>query len=219
MKFRKYDHLERLGHRNTKDIEMGLVHVFPKLDGTNASVWWDPDKGQVQCASRRRVLSTDDDNAGFAAWVHGDDPKAEALRKLVQHCGNLIFYGEWMVPHTLKTYREEVWRRFWIFDVYDRELGAYLPWDEYCHMLTDMEDPAAKLDVIEPLCTIQDPSEAQLKAQVDMNTYLIAAGAGLGPGCGLACSSASPLPLKRSSQAAAEAAFTAAAACWLWFSW
>ena len=62
--FRKYDHLERLGHRNTQNIEMGLVHVFPKLDGTNAVVWWGGE--QILCGSRRRMITPDDDNAGFA---------------------------------------------------------------------------------------------------------------------------------------------------------
>ena len=82
--FRKYDHLERLRHRNCRGIEMGLVHVFPKLDGTNASVWWDGHA--VQCASRRRVLSREDDNAGFFAWVHSEDPMAEQLRSVCWAC-------------------------------------------------------------------------------------------------------------------------------------
>ncbi len=178
--FRKYDHLERLGHRNTRNIELGLVHVFPKLDGTNASVWWDGE--EVQCGSRNRVLTAEADNAGFHAWVHGEDPKALWLRQLVTACTDIVIYGEWMVPHTLKTYRLGTWRRFWIFDVYDRDRGTYMAWEEYNHMLTDAEDPAQKLDLIEPLCTIQDPSEDQMRAQVETNTYLIQDGAGLGEG-------------------------------------
>jgi hypothetical protein len=38
------------------------------------------------------------------------------------------------------------------------------------------------LDVIEPLCMIQDPSEAQLRTQLEVNTYLIQDGAGVGEG-------------------------------------
>jgi hypothetical protein len=172
-KFRKYDHLERLGHRNVQGIDMGLVHVFPKLDGTNSSVWWDGDA--MRCASRRRQITPDDDNAGFAAWVMSDDLVATALRDECAANPNWIIYGKWMVPHTLKTYREEVWRKFWIFDVYDRVEGTYVPYDHYSQVLEG-------LDIIEPLCTIQDPSEEQLKAQVETNTYLIAEGAGLGEG-------------------------------------
>ncbi len=171
--FRKYDHLERLGHRQVHDIAMGLVHVFPKLDGTNASVW--SDGSEVFAGSRNRVLSIDADNAGFFNWVLSGDVKAGNLRLIAEANPHLIFYGEWMVPHTLKTYRQETWRRFWIFDVYDRNKGTYLSYEEYAPMLEG-------LDVIEPLCTIQDPSEEQMKAQVETNTYLIEDGAGLGEG-------------------------------------
>ena len=41
MQFTKYQHLERLGTTEVEGIEVGEVYVFPKLDGTNASVWVD----------------------------------------------------------------------------------------------------------------------------------------------------------------------------------
>lgn len=174
-KFRRYDHLVRLGHRNVQNIEMGLVHVFPKLDGTNSSVWWDGEK--IQAGSRNRTLDVESDNAGFCEWVNGESDAATNLRLFCMAFPDFIVYGEWMVPHTLKTYREDVWRKFWIFDIYDRTTGTYLSYDNYSEELTQ-----AGLSYIEPLCTIQDPSEDQLKAQVEMNTYLIAEGAGLGEG-------------------------------------
>jgi len=175
--YRRYDHLERLGHRQCQGIEMGLVHVFPKLDGTNSSVWLAPGTSEVCGGSRNRQLALDNDNAGFLAYVLGDDEKARALRNLVTDNPSWIIYGEWMVPHTLKTYRHEVWRRFWVFDVYDRTTGRYLSYDDYAPTVR-----AYLQDVIEPLCTIMDPSEDQLKAQVEVNTYLIAENAGLGEG-------------------------------------
>lgn len=175
--YRRYDHLERLGHRNVAGIEYGLVHVFPKLDGTNASVWMSPDGSGICAGSRNRQLSLDADNAGFLAWVLGEEETAKCLRGIAQLKPEWIIYGEWMVPHTLKTYRQEVWRRFWVFDVYDRDTHTYLPYEVYAPTLK-----AAGLDVIEPLCTIQDPSVAQLQAQVETNSYLIADGAGLGEG-------------------------------------
>lgn len=64
MKYRSYDHVERLGHEDTDGLTIGKVHVFPKLDGTNAVVWWDGER--VRCGSRRREISIEDDNAGFA---------------------------------------------------------------------------------------------------------------------------------------------------------
>ena len=35
--FRRYDHVERLGHTEVEGIAVGRAHVFPKLDGANAS--------------------------------------------------------------------------------------------------------------------------------------------------------------------------------------
>lgn len=173
--YRRYDHLERLGHRNVTGIEMGLVHVFPKLDGTNSSVWA---HGDVVCAgSRNRQLSLEADNGGFYGWVLGNEEKAVALRNLCADHPDWIIYGEWMIPHTLKTYRTEVWRRFWVFDVYDRSRHTYVAYEEYAPILAQYLQ-----DVIEPLCTIRDPSTDQLKAQVETNSYLISDGAGLGEG-------------------------------------
>ena len=39
MKFEKYQHVERFGTSEVEGIELGRTYVFPKLDGTNASVW------------------------------------------------------------------------------------------------------------------------------------------------------------------------------------
>lgn len=175
--FRRYDHLERFGHHECESIELGRVYVFPKLDGTNASVWLDG-AGQLQCGSRNRVLTPESDNHGFCAWARSEDPKARALADLLRRMNcDPVVYGEWLVPHTIKSYREEAWRRFWIFDVFDRSAGRYLPWTEYGQPMIDLG-----LDVIEPLCVITNPSHEQLLAQVETNTYLVQDGAGVGEG-------------------------------------
>lgn len=173
-KFRRYEHLERLGHSETQEIDHGVVHVFPKLDGTNVSAWVDAN-GAVRAGSRNRTLTVEHDNHGFCAWVQGDDPKAAALRAMLLEHPNLVVYGEWLVPHTLKSYRDDAWRRFWIFDVFDHDSGRYLSHDDYAPML-------AGCDVVLPLCTIDNPSTAQLIAQCETNTYLVATGAGVGEG-------------------------------------
>lgn len=173
--FRKYDHVEHLDRPEVAGIEMGTVHIFPKIDGTNASVWLDLDGMRVQAGSRTRQLTIEADNAGFCAWVNSDDPKAATMRSWLRP--GLVVYGEWLVPHTLKAYRSDAWKRFWIFDVFDHATGRYVPWDSYGPILTD-----AGLDVVQPLCSIVEPSPAQLQAQVAMNTFLIADGAGVGEG-------------------------------------
>ena len=178
MEFRKYDHVERFGHSDVTGIDAGLVHVFPKLDGTNASLWLTDaeDHGpHLHAGSRTRVLEEGADNAGFLAWMKSNElPLITVLMDNDLHACRV--YGEWLVPHTLKTYREEAWRRFWIFDVWHWEDG-YLPFDRWAEPLR-----AAGFDVVDPLCTIENPTEDQLRHQVELNTYLIADGAGVGEG-------------------------------------
>lgn len=183
MPFRKYDHVERLGHPEVQDILLGDVWIFPKLDGTNASVWFEVDWVEVDyhgpggltigCGSRTRTLSADSDNAGFWQWAHENT----VLHKFMQLPRNWHLYGEWLVPHTLKTYRDVAWRRFWVFDVWDRDKDCYLSFEQYEPTLR-----AAGLDVVEPLCTYTNPTEEQLQREVEANTYLIQDGAGPGEG-------------------------------------
>lgn len=173
--FRRYDHLERLGHRDVDGILHGTVHVFPKVDGTNASLWHDGDK--PCCGSRNRALSEDSDNAGFWKAVHSDTGQGRALRSLARAFPPWIFYGEWLVPHTIKDYREDAWRRFWIFDVYDREAGHYLRFDCYKGILDEYG-----VDYIPPVCTVVDPSEQQLVDMLEHNFYLMQDGKGAGEG-------------------------------------
>jgi len=175
MNFRKYDHLERMGHPEVRDLDIGLIHVFPKLDGTNASVW--NNNGHICAGSRNRELSANADNAGFCAWVHSDEPGAVAVRTYLFLHPERIVYGEWLVPHSLKTYREDAWRRLWIFDVYDGTRGGYLAYEAY---RGELEDLGA--DVIQPLCTAENPSASQLQEMSDRNTYLVTDGEGCGEG-------------------------------------
>lgn len=80
-------------------------------------------------------------------------------------------------PHTLKTYRQEVWRRFWVFDVWSHTKERYLSWDEYNVVLAE-----AGFDLIQPLCKITNPSQDQMQEMLAQNTFLIADGAGVGEG-------------------------------------
>jgi hypothetical protein len=182
-RFRKYDHVERHGHLEVEGLDVGEVYVFPKLDGTNASVWFEPGgEGAgpfVCCGSRRRTLTSGKDNARFWDWAHEQENESKFWKIMDAGDWNHWWhiYGEWLVPHTLKTYREDAWRKFYVFDVYDAHQNRYLHYEEYSPIIRD-----AGLEVIEPLCKIANPTEEQLRRQVDANTYLIADGAGAGEG-------------------------------------
>jgi hypothetical protein len=171
--FRKYDHLEKFGHEEVEGLDVGTVYIFPKLDGTNGSAW--SHEGEVFAGSRNRCLSLEADNQGFLAWLLSDEQ--EPLQSFLKRHPNLIVYGEWLCPHTLKTYRDESWRRFWVFDVWDRDKDRYLSWEEYSQTLID-----AGFDVVIPQCKFTNPSHDQLREEVSKNTFLIADGAGIGEG-------------------------------------
>lgn len=64
------------------------IIITEKIDGTNASVIVSYD-GSVTAASRTRIITTDDDNHGFAAWVKENE---DDLRR---HLGEGHHFGEW----------------------------------------------------------------------------------------------------------------------------
>lgn len=168
--FMKYQHIERLGTSEVEGIEIGTCHVFPKIDGTNASVWLQD--GVVHAGSRNRELSAESDNAGFHAWAT-QDPRILAV---LTARPDLRLFGEWLVPHSLKTYREDAWRRFYVFDVMACD-GTYLPYDEYAQLLADHG-----LDYIPPICTIRNGEYDQFASQLAQNVFLVQDGKGAGEG-------------------------------------
>ena len=46
-------HLERYGNEEVEGIEQGTTYVFPKLDGTNAQLWYEG-KGVIGAGSRTK---------------------------------------------------------------------------------------------------------------------------------------------------------------------
>lgn len=168
--FTKYMHLERFGNDEVQGIELGTVYVFPKLDGTNASVW--QEDNMICAGSRNRQLSLEKDNAGFYKYVQEDD----RLRAFLEKWPNLRLFGEWLVPHTLKTYRDDAWRQFYVFDVMD-ERGQYLPYDWYAELL---EQHA--INYVPPLCIMHNATYDNLLVELQNNRYLIKDGEGEGEG-------------------------------------
>lgn len=172
---RKYDHLERWGHTEVDGIEVGECLIFPKIDGTNARVWLH-EPGRLGFGSRNRELSSlDDDNQGFREW--GEANAGPLLASLDAMGGRKILYGEWLVPHTIRTYRPDAWRRFYVFDVWDADAERYLHFDAYSSILDN-----AGVDVVGPLATIRNPTAEQVYSMLEANSYLMKDGAGAGEG-------------------------------------
>lgn len=168
MEFLKYQHVERFGTPETEGIDNGMCYIFPKIDGTNAQLWMD---GGLKAGSRNRELSVDNDNAGFYNWALSQLP----ILNFFHSNPNLRLYGEWLVPHSLKTYNDNAWRQFYVFDVMDDE--NYLSYDTYKPMLEEFG-----IEYIPPICKVNNPSYELIVSQLDKNGYLIKDGSGVGEG-------------------------------------
>lgn len=165
-------HIERFGNDEVQGIELGGCYVFPKLDGTNGSVWL-ADDGYPYAGSRNRVLAPDEDNAGFCQFIESE----EKFKLFLMAYPHLRLYGEWLVPHSLKTYREDAWRKFYVFDVYDHSEEKYLVYEEYKALLDGYG-----IDYIPPLCIMKNATYENLLVELENNGFLIQEGGGSGEG-------------------------------------
>ena len=92
----KWASIELLQHVRADIAASGVEPPSPtyrakiKLDGTNAALHSRPDGFVAQ--SRTRLLTSDDDNYGFAAWALRERAWADGLHARV---GPAVVYGEW----------------------------------------------------------------------------------------------------------------------------
>lgn len=169
--FIKYPHLERFGTDEVDGINIGTCYIFPKIDGTNGSLWLD--QGELKAGSRNRVLSLDNDNQGFLAWA----TEQENIRHFLEANPLLRLYGEWLVPHSLKTYREDAWRKFYVFDVFDDAAGDFLPYNEYKALLDEF-----RIEYIPCTLKSNNPDYEILQKATENNRYLLQENSGHGEG-------------------------------------
>lgn len=180
--FKKYIHLERFGTESVDDIEIGECIVQPKIDGTCSSVWATVEENGskiLHCGSRNRELSLEKDNAGFMKYVL-ESPNMENLRKFCRDHTNYVVYGEFLVPHSLRTYREDAWNKFYIFDILELVGGdeyRYLPYDEYQPLMEEYD-----LLYIPVIAIVKNGTYENFIKIMHQNTYLIKDGEGFGEG-------------------------------------
>ena len=87
----------------------GKFIVTEKLDGTNAHIVI-TDNNEIYAASRKRYITPDDDNYGFAQWV--EDNKDELLK-----LGEGRHYGEWAGEGIQKNPHNITGKQFFLFNV------------------------------------------------------------------------------------------------------
>lgn len=114
-----YDKVKNKGIVLDKFRERGLV-VQEKLDGSNAS--FTIEDGKLECFSRRKKLNENETLNGFYGWVHENVAHNSLLERF-------IIFGEWLVKHKIN-YKDEFYKNFYVFDVYDKEKEEYLPYEK-----------------------------------------------------------------------------------------
>lgn len=174
MEFKKYQHVCRIGTQETEGILDGVCYIQPKIDGTNGSLFLN-EEGEVCAGSRKRQLSTFEDNQGFYNHIVKDERIISYLKKHPTH----RLYGEWLKPHSLRTYNDNAWDKFYVFDVCidDGEELSYLEFDDYKPLLEEF-----KIDYIPTLAVASNPTIDLLTALLNKNTYLINENKGCGEG-------------------------------------
>lgn len=175
MKYRSYQHVERYNTDDTKGINKGKCYVFPKIDGTNGTVWCDD--GTICAGNRKRKLSIADDNNGFCYKIVHD----ERFKKYFEKYPNHRLFGEWLTPHNVRSYKIDAWRKFYVFDVCidDKETGKlkYLPYEFYKPFLEEFG-----IDYIPPIDIVYNGEYEDFTKLLDKNNFLIQEGRGTGEG-------------------------------------
>lgn len=116
---KKYTDIIRLGHKTTFGVlEVGdLITITEKLDGANASFILN-EMNDVDCFSRNNQVTEGNTLRGYHGWIK-ENIKPELLNPRYR------YYGEWLVSHKIQ-YKPEYYQNFYLFNVYDEEIGEYL---------------------------------------------------------------------------------------------
>lgn len=175
MEYQKYQHIERLGTSEVEGILEGKVYLFYKIDGTNSCIFLKKEN-TLGFGSRKREISLENDNGGFVYAIESDKELYNAILNYLSKYPNYIIYGEWLIPHTIKRYKADAWRKIYVFDVYDIENRRYLPYEEYNNELEKL-----KINCIPPIDILYKPNVNNIKDLLQKTgEYLINEGLGEG---------------------------------------
>lgn len=123
MKFKRYTDIERLKNRYRGAFTRGeLITVTEKIDGANASIRYDAETDSLVGFSRNKQVGAEDGLQGFFDFVQAQN--TDDFRKILGT--RYIIFGEWLVKHTVK-YPTEMYKNFYVFDVWDTETERYCP--------------------------------------------------------------------------------------------
>ncbi len=182
----KYQHVQHVDSDEAEGLLEGVCHVFPKLDGSNMCAYLED--GEVHTMSRNLEISNEEP---FVRYVRDNPGIGEFLRAFP----GLRLYGEWLVPHTIRSYEGNAWNHWFVFDVfaedgtavYDNVIDGervvldvdgrrYIPYEEYEPILRMFG-----IACIPPIAVIENPTPEDLGRMADNDaTFLMSVGSGEG---------------------------------------
>lgn len=161
--FIKYQHIEKLSNYDeTEGILNGNVFIQPKIDGSNCCIWLEDN--EIHYGSRNRELTLDNDYAGFMKYIY--DNKEKYL-KLLNKYPNRIIYGEWLIPHTIKTYVKTAWNKFYVFDIVSKD-EFYTDYGEIEKVCKELE-----IDYVPVLSKLRFPNVDDITNLMNQNHFLM----------------------------------------------
>lgn len=124
---KKYLDIERCKQKYAETFNVGEdIVIQEKIDGSNASIRYDEESGTLKAFSRRLELNADNTLNGF--WDYVQTLNLDTFKEILG--SRYIVFGEWMgAKHAIK-YPENVYGKFWMFDVWDTQAEQYLPYEE-----------------------------------------------------------------------------------------
>ena len=112
--------------RNCDNFQYGLnIQISEKVDGANSSIKFNTLTGRLSMFSRNKEI-TGGGVEGFRGFYEYITSTFDA-REFSQHpyC-DYVFFGEWLVPHTVR-YDKERYEKWYVYDIYDVTEHVYLP--------------------------------------------------------------------------------------------
>ena len=175
--FKKYMHIEKLGTDEVDTILEGKCSLFYKIDGTNSCIWLGNDD-MLHFGSRNIEIDYEKDNRNFVKSMLANSDLHNEIKTFLKKYPSYIIYGEWLVPHTLRRYKEDAWNKFYIFDIYDTSINKYLSYNIYTSLLDNFIPHAT---YIPRMVELEKPTIAEVKKYLDeTGAWLISSGLGEG---------------------------------------
>lgn len=111
MEHKKFMDIERLKENYANGFQLGdHILIQEKIDGANAAIRYSTDTEEIVAQSRKNILSLSNNLRGFWEWTQTLDKNI--ISSVLGN--NLILFGEWLVPHSVK-YPDERYNHFYVY--------------------------------------------------------------------------------------------------------